>query len=239
MKTISMPVYNRPQYLEPTLASLSKNDWTGYKLFIAAEHGVTEGVMNLCKAIDWIDKEIFTSTYRLGCDKNTYRSICLPFASGSEFNIYWEDDVEASSGLRELADWYADYNDKKHACLCTESYTGRESPTNELRNFNAFNSHGFMCSRWQFETHLQPNWLKNKLSEDTCRGWDWNLMNYITKTPELNILAPMHAYSRHIGAIGTYCRREYFERSTQSKLVLCHDKHKEFYHKFMPDQAFA
>jgi hypothetical protein len=112
MKTISLVAYNRPRYLAITLKSLSKIDWYDYKLFITLEHAATKEVRDLCSAIDWIDKEIQTAPKPLGCDKCTHMSICTPFDRGSDFNIYLEDDIEVSEGLKNLADWYYKHDDR-------------------------------------------------------------------------------------------------------------------------------
>jgi len=231
MKTISIVCYNRPAYLSRTLESLKQCDWSGYSLFLAIEKGAPAAVVDICNKVDWIPTQVHIATHKLGCDRNTYRSIQLPFDAGSEFNIYWEDDIECSRGLRELADWYEKYNDRENACMCLESYTDRNSPTNEIRSFKGFNSHGLMCNAWQFNTHFRKQWLDHTLSDKTKHGWDWNMMNYITTHPTLKILAPMHAYSHHIGEVGTYCNAEVYHRLGQHTVVLCHDKHNDWYFK--------
>lgn len=231
MKTLSLVAYNRPGYLAKTLASLKQIDWTDYKLFVTLEHKSTKEVRTLCENIDWIDKEIQIASKPLGCDRATYWSICTPFNKGSQFNIYLEDDIEVSNGLKQMADWYYGYDDRQYVCLCPESYTDRQSPTNEIRYFKAFNSHGILCNKHQFETHMRNQWLDHKLSKNTSPGWDWNMMNYVTKHSDSHILAPMHAYTHHIGEMGTYCRPKGYRESGQAAVQLCHDIHDEFYIK--------
>lgn len=229
MKSISLVAYNRPDYLAQTLASMRQVDWTGYRLFVSLEAGAPDRVRRLCAEIDWVEKEVHVAVQKMGCDRNTYRSICMPFDAGSDFNIYMEDDVEISRGLRNLADWYADYDDQENVCLCTESFTDRTAPTNELRLFKSFNSHGLMCTKAQFEKHIRSKWLDHSLSYDTTKGWDWNMMNYVTRYSNSHIVAPMHAYTHHIGVSGTYCNRKMYEASGQHLLPLCHDIHSTFF----------
>ena len=229
MKTISLAAYNRASYLELTLNSLKQVDWTGYKLFVSLENGATEAVRRLCANIDWIDKEVHVAARKLGCDHNTHRSVCMPFDAGSDFNIYMEDDIEISRGLRNLADWYAAYNDQKNVCLCTESFTDRQGPTNQLLLFENFNSHGFMCTRAQFDKHLRKQWLDHSFSVDTDKGWDWNINNYVTRHSGSRIVSPLHAYTHHIGVMGTYCKPKLYHEGGQDKVALCHALHDSFF----------
>lgn len=230
MKTISLVAYNRPDYLRITLASLRRLDWSGYEMFICLERGAHRDVKELCEAIDWIPRNIYEAQQKLGCDRNTYRSLCMPFDAGSDFNIYMEDDIEVSLGLRAMADWYCNYNDQEAVCLCPESYEKDPTkPTNLLLKCSAFNSHGLMCSKQQFEKHMRKQWLDNSLSKDTNIGWDWNMMNYVTRySGGSYILVPSRPYTHHIGERGTYSTKTGYRESGQAELVLCHDVHSEF-----------
>lgn len=231
MKTISIPAYNRPKYLKTALDSLKQcGDWSDYELFVSLEHGSSEEVVNMCKAIDWIKTHINLAPVKLGCDKNTLRSLSLAFEAGSDFSIYWEDDIEASPSLKRLADWYYDLNDQEFGGLFFETYFDPPTPPNEVFNIKSFNPHGFCIRRWQFEQYYKPNWLNYDLDRNQPRGWDWNMNAYLSRiNPTIQVLFPKQAHSHHIGLIGTYCYEEIYRQQGQHLLTLAGEITEPYY----------
>lgn len=229
MKTLSLACYNRPDYLSKTLASLQKCDWSGFdRLFVSVEHGAPSAVLDLCYAINWIPTTVNVSDVRLGCDKNTYKSICAPFDAGSVFNVYLEDDIEVGAGYAKLAEWYYLYNDRSFAFLCTESY-GAVGPPDGIIVGRTFNAHGLMCNKDQFNRHLRHQWLNYALTpKDKPTGWDWNIMSYISQHDSLKMLYTVKSFSHHIGEQGTYCTHKVYKQLKQHELQLYNGIHDTF-----------
>lgn len=225
MKTISLAVYKRPEYLERVLDSLSKNDWTGYTMFIAAEYNADAHVLEMCHKIDWIEKQIFTTDKKLGCTLNTYRSIDLPFANGSDFNIYWEDDVLASPTLYHLANWFAEQKETSYSSCLLQSFIPKDAagPTNSIIPTNGFSSHGFFVHRRHYYQYYKKYWLDDSLAVTKGESWDFNVGRHLWANNVLSV-QPTHPYSQHIGVYGTHSTKQLYDSAGFSQLELCTEK---------------
>jgi hypothetical protein len=216
------------------LDKLSQCGLEDYLVVFSIDYGTDHNsvaVADLCQSFRHEHKVIHKHKQKLGCDKNTYFAINSVFQNPDvDMCVYWEDDILASLGLCDVVDWYSGYCDRQNICLCLESYEEPQAQTNIVHVNKEFGSHGFICNRWQFETHLQSQWLDVRLTKKfrTPTGWDWNINNYVKYTDGISTLATISSYSKHIGVTGTYCNLEVYKKLKQDKIVLCEDRHSEF-----------
>jgi len=74
-KTATMVAWNRPEYFEPVIESLSKNDWYDYKLFIQLEPSEPETqqkMLDICNSIDFVPTDVRVNNAQLGVNFNNY-----------------------------------------------------------------------------------------------------------------------------------------------------------------------
>src|SRR3990172_790580 len=105
MKTISLPVYRRPDTLKKALDAIRSNKTEGYTLYVSAEPGPPE-VLDLIKKIDWIEVRLRQNALQRGLNDNICSTIQWAFEEGSEFNITVEDDVVLAPDALDLAEWF-------------------------------------------------------------------------------------------------------------------------------------
>jgi len=92
MRTITMTLFNRPQYTKRVIDGLSRcNGIKKHHLLIFIDPGNSE-VINLANNINFTSKEIIINKTRQGCDTNIYNAINTGF-SKSDYNIHIEDDI--------------------------------------------------------------------------------------------------------------------------------------------------
>jgi len=130
MKTITMTLYNRPQYTKRVIDHLSKcKGIEKYHLLIFIEPGNQE-VVELANAIRFVPKEITINKRRLGCDTNIHNAIDCGFKK-SDFNIHVEDDICPGKDMLkyfEFCDYRYRYDHKilticaYHRSNCEEHY---------------------------------------------------------------------------------------------------------------------
>ena len=110
MKVITLPVATRPHYLKQMLNSLRDNNLDGWTLYVNAEPN--QEVIDVIKAIDFIEVSLVINTERLGVRKNPFNVLNRAFENGAEFVLHLEDDLILSPDAVDLANWYYDeYSD--------------------------------------------------------------------------------------------------------------------------------
>lgn len=228
VKTITIPVYNRPYYLKETLLSISKNDLSGWKIFFCIEPSEYSSV-----AIDLINKIIHDKTdYQMiindkkrGVEKNTYSSLQTAFNAKSKLNIYLEDDIVVAPDVTRLADWY--FNQNGRGIMCLNLLHGACGGINHLsKDFpeyiiktKHFNSCGFVLTDKQWLSYFEPYWFDyshgfTDKNGDPMLGWDWAVFKHNLKEDrDLFVLQPMLARSNHIGRIGTFCTPKFYDNT--------------------------
>lgn len=229
IKTITIPVNNRPNYLKKTLLSIVKNDLNGWKIFFCIEPSKYSNIMvNLIKEIiaDRTSYQIKINVKKKGIEKNTYASLYTAFRAGSKLNIYLEDDIVISPDVPRLADWYCKQNHKSIMCLnllygaCGGiNHISKDFPEYIIKT-KQFNSCGFILSDKQWLTYFKPYWFDyshgftNK-DRNPMLGWDWAVFKHNLKEDKnLFVLQPLLARANHIGRNrGTFCTPEFYDKT--------------------------
>lgn len=229
IKTITIPVNNRPHYLKKALLSIVKNDLNGWKIFFSIEPSEYSGIMvNLIKEIiaDRTNYQIKSNVKKKGIEKNTYSSLQIAFNAGSKLNIYLEDDIVISPDVTRLADWYCKQNHKGIMCLnllygaCGGiNHISKDFPEYIIKT-KQFNSCGFVLSGDQWLTYFKSYWFDyshgftNK-DGNPMLGWDWAVFKHNLKEDRnLFVLQPLLARANHIGRNGgTFCKADFHDKT--------------------------
>ena len=195
MKTMTMTVCRRPEYLIEVLDTLKAAKPEGYKLFLGIEPDNQE-VRDICKNIDFMETDYFVNDRVLGVRENPFKTQERAFNAGSEFNIYLESDVVVSPDVVRMSEWYRQLpNRDDFLCMnlwCPES----EEISEELRRHKRFSALGIAVSKHQWERWFHPTWMTHQ------NGWDYSFIKLLTDNPELYSLTPKMSRTHHIGRFG-------------------------------------
>ena len=99
MKTISVTVVGRPEFLTQFIECLRKvNKRNEYILYVAVEPTTNE-VYDLIESIDFMEKKVIYNSKVLGVFDNPYHLLSTVFNDGAEYNIYLEEDLLFSQDI--------------------------------------------------------------------------------------------------------------------------------------------
>ena len=206
MKTITVTACSRPVYLRQALESLRKNDVGQYKLFFGIEPGSGE-VLEVCKSVDWMEKDITVNPRKLGVRVNPFTLLTKVFKEGSELNIYLEEDVVVSPDVTKLADWFLEaQREESWLSLNLLNYKSTNTDPIGLLPSKHFNSLGLCIKPHAWKTWFEPNWLSDtaaqKVYQGRSVGWDWSMTAVLALEKDLQTLTPVLSRSNHIGREG-------------------------------------
>jgi hypothetical protein len=208
MKTLSISLYNRPQYTSILLDSLDKcYDIDNYKVFIYCEP-TNQDVINLAKKFRSEQTKLTINSTKLGCNKNIYQAIDNGFLD-NDFHIHLEDDTIPAKDFLIYCEWcrnhYYDNSD-------IFSVSGYVNSNNKIEQFVEKNTDYQLISTRQWFTPWGWATWKNRwmlIKElilpylDQNMSWDYVLHNIIKHKKEC---FPMVSRIQNIGAEnGTYC----------------------------------
>ena len=106
MKTISIPVNDRPHLLREVLSSIRANSgWRDWRIVFSCEPPVKEVTEQLMIGIH--DALTSRNAVKLGCWANTFHAASVAMELGSELNLYLEDDYLISKDALALVDQWS------------------------------------------------------------------------------------------------------------------------------------
>jgi len=204
MKTISVTIVGRSEFLIPFVESLKKVNNKEDYVFYASVEPTTDYIHDILDSIDFIDKKIIYNKEKLGVYNNPYHLLKRVFDEGSEYNIYLEEDLIFSQDITDLSDWMVNnFNDHNYSHYSTYNHCLRSMW--KYNNYDCvrerqsvFSPLGFTLTKYQWKTHFCPNWYINS------SGWDFSILQYI-KSNELKHIEPYISRTKHIGHYGTNC----------------------------------
>lgn len=156
MKTITISLYNRPEYTRELFQRLDNcRGIEEYKIFISCEPNDST-VINLAENFRPKQTTVTVNPIRLGCNSNVFKAIATGF-DHSDYNIHFEDDTIPSRDCLEYFEWakYEYVNDKSVFTVCgyvnsnnkTEHYNPKSIDVEEIRRRHWFTPWGW--STWQ------------------------------------------------------------------------------------------
>lgn len=121
MKTISIPVNDRPELLAKCLTSIRAcPTWREWRIVFSCEPPVREATEQLMIAT--AGALISRNAVKLGCWENTFHAASVAMAMGSTLNLYLEDDYLITPDTLTLVDqWDASRHD---GILCLRRWHG-------------------------------------------------------------------------------------------------------------------
>lgn len=216
MKTITITIHDRPEYLIRLLESLVKNDLTGWDIYAAIEPTpvASEQIRLLQEFLPSCHTII--NEQKLGVTHNPLEILKRVFdQENSQLNIYLEEDLIVSPDICQMADWYASIQDDSIClCLCNIGKVEIDDINSNLPHSCLFYANermtlsgggygfsplGFVTNQNNWNQHFKPNWLKDK------NGWDWSVVGYVVREGK-RVLLPYKTRSDHIGDWGVHVK---------------------------------
>jgi hypothetical protein len=175
MKTISVPTWNRLEYVKQVIDGLCSNDellLSDYRIYFSCEP--YDDVVEYLYSVPMpCLKYIHINDVPKGCIENTYNSMKLAFDAGSEWGIYLEEDTVPGSDFLELAEFYRTNEElkSKSDLMNYTFYTLEQGSNNTALHYKQhFTGWGFACNKEQWDKHFKNVWNQ---------GWDTVELQYM------------------------------------------------------------
>lgn len=209
MKTLSITLYNRPEYTQTLLQYLNTcYGLEDYGIFIYCEPN-NEKVIEQARNFRPNQTVLQINNYKYGCNKNIFHAIDNAFIE-SDFHIHLEDDTIPAKDFLYYCEWcnleYADSDD-------IFSVSGYVNSNNRIEQYIAQNTrYNHVGIRNWFTPWGWATWKNRWLSvreyiipflQTSTASWDYILHNLIRDKKEC---FPMVSRIQNIGAEnGSYC----------------------------------
>lgn len=201
MKTISLPVYRRPDRVRRLAETLRANRPVGYTLFVSAEPGYPE-VIEAVKAIDFMPVELSVNAVRFGLNANIRKSLMAAMEAGSEFNVALEDDIILAPDALKLADWFSTYKHRgEYACLGFFAKNSSRTSPFEVCITQDFRSWGWCFTRSAWNDFIFPGLHCEPAMNpqvEFSHLWDFKLQYYLVRYG-IKTMHPILSRSNHEG----------------------------------------
>lgn len=255
MKTISISLFNRPDYTKEVLDALEK--CTGveeYKIFIKCEklsHPKVEETIKVAQEFNHNNKSVIINERRLGCSLNIWSCLDTAFSeTDTDFHIHFEDDTVPSRDCLKYFEWANKYftNHKNVgaiaaysrmvSCIAFQKIQKEklqeqiEYFKNLVRTISWFIPWGWGLHRnvWQ---HVLKDELLKRIKQPRYDSWDRHV-RYILQENELLMALPVLSRSQNIGALnGVHCPGPTFHKKEQWTPLFVEDLsiYQEEFHK--------
>lgn len=225
-----MTICDRPQYLEPVLASwqnvasAAEVDWW----FMIEPTPVQDEcwfLVNRFRQRIGLPSDRYTiwpNERRLGVLENPYRGLKLAFGAGAEYVVLAEDDVLVSRDVLAYHAWAADRfapdSPEPAMAVCSHRLAERGGPY-DVTWSDRFDPLVWGTWRGRWQAVIEPSWdhdYSTGPGGGVEAGWDWNLNRMIPETG-FQVLKPAQSRSMHIGQHGgTHCTPEMYPSTASS-----------------------
>jgi hypothetical protein len=201
LKTISLPVYKRPDRVKRLLETLRACRPDGYTLFVSAEPG-HQDVLDVISSIDFMPFQVAINKERLGLNANIRKALMAAMESGSSFHVALEDDLALAPDALRMADWFSTYpRASEYGCLGFFAGASNEKSPMEVCETQEFRSWGWCCTRESFDKFVLPG-LDYVLTQEGGKYshlWDFKMQGYFLVN-RVKTLHPLLTRSNHEGA---------------------------------------
>lgn len=207
MKTLSISLYNRPEYTARLLEHLDRCFGVeDYKITICCDPGSKE-VQKLAKNFRQDQTTVIVNDRRFGCNTNIYQCLAIGFTQ-SDYHIHFEDDTIPGRDCLKYFEWAKDkYKDDKEIF----TVSGYVNSDNEMECYFPKNSNTSNVSRrcwftpWGWATWKDRFDEMEKVWDFQGRNGSWDVTINGTARNGRWELIPTVARTQNIGAeMGTH-----------------------------------
>jgi hypothetical protein len=249
MKTISVSLFNRPDYTKQVLNALEK--CTGieeYHIFIRAEPGDSKEIketISIANSFSHSNKNLIVNPKRLGCGINIWSCLDTAFSkTNTDFHIHFEDDTVPSKDCLKYFEWVSNYYKKDKDVAVSTCYSKISNVVvsdkfkNAVKKIRWFIPWGWGLWRDTWENVLKEELFNRITKSKTYLSWDGHTNN-ILEDHNLSMSLPILSRSQNIGALnGVHCPGEEFHKQRQWTELFVDDLgiyEKEFYEVIEPE----
>lgn len=206
MKTLSVSLYNRPDYTKITLDHLSKcYDIENYHVFIFCEPSNNE-VIHLAQSFNAsINTTVLINPRRIGCNANIFQSLDCGFAI-NDYHIHIEDDIVPGKDALVFFEWCRhkfrdDPSIYTVSSYCKNTDTGIKEQEKIISRRKWYTPWGW--ATWKNRWDEIRNILFDHCMRNSHPSWDCIVHKLLGDRYEIY---PSVARTQNIGAAnGTYC----------------------------------
>lgn len=220
MKTISISLYNRPQYTQRILSNLDQcYDIENYHIFIFCEP-VNEEVISIAKNFRPNQTVVRINPERFGCNKNIYQ--CWDFGLQiNDFHIHLEDDTIPAKDFLVYCECLREFYRNDDTIFSISGYVNSDNPNMDIlfseksQNFDEYAFRNWFTP-WGWAT-WSNRWsvLKSAFDESLNKESSWDHFVHSSLKEKLEIY-PLVARIQNIGAEqGTYCPGPEWHKNNQ------------------------
>lgn len=220
MKTISISLYNRPEYTQKVLSNLDQCfDIDNYNIFICCEPG-NNHVIDLAKSFRSNQTSVIINPQRYGCNLNIFQCLSIGFHF-NDFHIHLEDDTVPAKDFLVYCEWcrnqFKDDQSVYSVCGYNKSrddipkITERSlDPSQCVKKVNWFTPWG-----WATWSNRWNSIIKQTIESSLNNPASWDTFVHKSQKDKYEIV-PIIARTQNIGAEnGTYCPGPAWHRENQ------------------------
>ncbi len=178
MKTVSIPCYNRPEYLHKVLRSIEAAEGHDGWMYIFSVDPSGHGI-EMCNLLETFghNSKVFYNPTRLGLTTNTWMAANHAWVLGSDFNVYLEEDDVISPDTFLMLDAFMrhPFMDPDGSVICLRRKTEIADEVNSLSCANdGLLGCGFAYFTTMWPKRLRPAWFRYYENMPGYE-WDWSL----------------------------------------------------------------
>lgn len=197
MKTISIPVNDRPHLLAKCLASIRAcPTWREWRIVFSCEPPVREVTEQ--QLVTTPNAHVSRNSTKLGCWSNTFLACELAYSLDSEFNLYVEDDIVISDDTLSMCDQFIALKKPGVIVLRRPFALEDQSKPSVINRCQS----GLFGDGFAYPRHLWPKirsaWFN---SGDGHAMWDWAVERGISWMDQWRPFIPR---AQNIGFYGTH-----------------------------------
>lgn len=209
MKTLSITLYNRPDYTKTLLNHLNVcYNIDDYNIFIYCEPN-NKDVLQLAQNFRQQQARVIINPNKFGCNKNIYQALDHGL-SINDFHIHLEDDTIPSKDFLVYCEWCRDFYKNRKEVFSVSGYVNSKNTIDQFIEKNTF----YNCVKtrnwftpWGWAT-WKDRWLLVKdfmVPFLNISGISWDVVLHRLVKSKLECF-PMVSRIQNIGAEnGTYC----------------------------------
>jgi hypothetical protein len=220
MKTITISLYNRPDYTKILFDHLNRCDGIEEYATVICCEPVNDEVIEIAKKFRPEKSYLIINNKKLGCNWNIFQCLNIGF-DNSNFHIHLEDDTIPGKDFLRYCEWGKTEYENNLDIFCisgyvnvnnhTEHYFPRSDDINLICRRNWFTPWGW--ASWKDRWDAVKVNLFNKLKRQPSFSWDCHLHNLIREKYEI---FPAVSRIQNIGANnGTYVPNATWHKNNQ------------------------
>jgi len=206
LKVLCIDVFNRPELLRSTLASIPKGG-AGWKVYLSLDKDTPQSVENICIEFErsGVPTKRWKQGHQMGCRLNTFNVCHIAMLDGAECILCMDDDITLSPDALKLCDWYLskpellDTKTCAGLALCRRFFNDPDRPNSITHDDHGHlgQGHCFTRQMW-FDFIARSFWVY----EPTYYGGaDWSVAAEAVRTNR-KVFRPRFARAKHSAAVG-------------------------------------